>query len=143
MDVQKLIISALLCHQGSILLLSRRRHYIELECGTGLWELPGGKPDFGEDPVDALNREVFEETGIVLSETADTPVLCGIFSHVLSSSSTRSHRVHAVYRAKLERLPDIILSDEHRQFGFFSPADDLGKLEMIPGLRSFIEQKFL
>ena len=143
MDVQKLIISALLYHQGSILLLSRGRHYRELECGIGLWELPGGKPDFGEDPVDALNREVFEETGVVLSETADTPVLCGIFSYVLSSSSTRSHRIHAVYRVKLECVPDIILSDEHRKFGFFSPADDLKKLEMIPGLHSFIERTLL
>ena len=28
------------------------------------WDIPGGKVDFGENPTEALKREVMEETGI-------------------------------------------------------------------------------
>ena len=32
----------------------------------GLWELPGGKIDYGENLVEALEREVKEEVGLVI-----------------------------------------------------------------------------
>jgi 8-oxo-dGTP diphosphatase len=45
---------------------------------TGLWSLPGGGLDYGEDPVDAVAREVVEETGVpctvgdLLTTTSET-----------------------------------------------------------------------
>jgi 8-oxo-dGTP pyrophosphatase MutT (NUDIX family) len=38
---------------------------IELKLGKEtFWDLPGGKVEFGEDPVDTLVREMDEETGL-------------------------------------------------------------------------------
>jgi 8-oxo-dGTP diphosphatase len=61
--------------------------------GGGLWTLPGGGLDFGEDPESGAVREVSEETGY----DAMLGGLLGIRSDVLEPGETVSgHRVHAV-----------------------------------------------
>ncbi len=44
------------------LLLIRRGH----EPSKGKWSLPGGRIEAGETPAQAVEREVFEETGLVV-----------------------------------------------------------------------------
>lgn len=53
------IVLALIHHEGRYLVARRRR---QTHCG-GLWELPGGKREAGEDDRTALAREVGEELG--------------------------------------------------------------------------------
>jgi 8-oxo-dGTP diphosphatase len=55
-----LVAAAVLVERGRVLLTQRK-------AGThlaGAWELPGGKVRAGEDPRDALRRELQEELGI-------------------------------------------------------------------------------
>ncbi len=55
-----LVAAGILVEHGRVLLSQRKR-------GThlaGAWELPGGKVFEGEDPRDALQRELHEELGI-------------------------------------------------------------------------------
>ncbi|MFO7999354.1 MAG: NUDIX domain-containing protein [Bacteroidales bacterium] len=52
---------AVINKSGKILLLQRARNEA---FEPGLWELPGGKLNYGEDLIDALEREVREEAGL-------------------------------------------------------------------------------
>jgi 8-oxo-dGTP diphosphatase len=61
--------------------------------GGGLWTLPGGGLDFGEEPEIGATREVREETGY----TVELGALVGIRSAVLEPTQTISgHRVQTV-----------------------------------------------
>jgi 8-oxo-dGTP diphosphatase len=64
-----LVAAAVLIEHGRVLLTQRK-------AGThlaGLWEFPGGKIEPGEDPRDALRRELREELGIetIVGEIVD------------------------------------------------------------------------
>jgi len=52
---------AVIRKEGKIILIQRSA---ESGFEPGLWELPGGKIEFGEDLIEALKREVEEETGL-------------------------------------------------------------------------------
>ena len=47
--------------QGRLLLIKRGH-----EPGAGLWSIPGGRIEPGETDAEALVREMFEETGLVV-----------------------------------------------------------------------------
>jgi 8-oxo-dGTP diphosphatase len=55
-----LVAAAIVIEHGRVL-LSQRKRGTHLE---GVWELPGGKVEDGEDPKEALAREMEEELGI-------------------------------------------------------------------------------
>ena len=66
-----IVIGALIVRDGNILLI-QENHYPD----QGKWNIPAGKLDFGENPVDAVTREAFEESGLKFTPTA----LLGIHS---------------------------------------------------------------
>lgn len=69
------------------------------------WTMPGGGIDPGEDPKDAVVREVFEETGFEV----EVDELLGIDSYVIdgsrrmdaASAGTPLHALRIVYRAHI------------------------------------------
>lgn len=50
-------------YQGGIVLLQRN-----IEPDRGIWHLPIGHAEYGEDPADAAIREAQEETGLVVTD---------------------------------------------------------------------------
>jgi NAD+ diphosphatase len=56
-------VEAVIERDGRILLARRAD-----EPAKGLWDLPGGFPEEGEEPLAALEREVREETGLALAD---------------------------------------------------------------------------
>ncbi|GAA3487170.1 MULTISPECIES: NUDIX hydrolase [Streptomyces] len=71
--------------------------------GTQVWTLPGGRVEGGEDPVDAVVREVAEETGL----TAEVVRLLGVDSRTVPAAERRApglpalHNVGVFYRVRI------------------------------------------
>ncbi len=62
--MQKIVVKGYIVNeQGKILLVKRSSSDSIL---PGYWEVPGGGVDFGEKPIDALKREIKEETGLII-----------------------------------------------------------------------------
>ena len=56
-------VKAIIRKNGKILLLQRSP---DSGFDPGLWELPGGKIEYGENLTEALKREVMEEAGLLI-----------------------------------------------------------------------------
>jgi 8-oxo-dGTP diphosphatase len=59
--VKTILVAAGVCIEARRVLLTQRKAGGHL---AGAWEFPGGKVESGEDPRDALRRELIEELGI-------------------------------------------------------------------------------
>jgi 8-oxo-dGTP diphosphatase len=62
---------ALLDRKGAVLIAKRP----EGRPLAGLWELPGGKVEAGEEPEEALVREIHEELGIDVAKSDLAPLI--------------------------------------------------------------------
>lgn len=63
--VQKLVVGAYVMRDDKILLIQRSATEDFL---PNMWEIPSGGVDDGEGLIEALQREVFEETGLMLGK---------------------------------------------------------------------------
>ena len=70
-----IVVACALCQGGKVLIQQRP----EGKPGAGSWEFPGGKIDEGETPLVALQRELEEELGIIVTK-AD-PVSFAVDAH--------------------------------------------------------------
>ena len=85
-----------------------------------LWGLPGGSADPGEDILQAIQREVFEETGL----TIPNPLPFGFssspdFERITYPNGDKLHAFNLLFFAS-EFSGDIRISDESIQIGWFS-----------------------
>lgn len=102
---ERLVVSAAIVCDGKILLVRRS----EEDSYAGSWEFPGGGVDEDEMLVEAIKREVQEETGI---ELPDHPI-----AEVLTHTTSTALRVVVQY--ELPEVPKVRLSHEHDAYQFF------------------------
>lgn len=87
----------------------------ESDSMPGVWEVPGGKMDYGEDPKDSLKREVLEEVGLSI-EALDP--FC-VVSHI----SPVKQAIRIVYKTNLKETGKVKLSKEHSSFKWSDFSD--------------------
>jgi len=92
-----LSIKGVVIDDGRVLLLLNER---------GEWDLPGGRPDPGEDHRAALAREVREEAGLAVEVGAL------LDEHLFEVLPQRFVRIVA-YACQLVGAGDVVLGDEH------------------------------
>jgi 8-oxo-dGTP diphosphatase len=99
----------------------------------GAWTLPGGGLDHGEAPLDAVVREVREETGHVLVE----PRLVDVGSaHFVGRSPTGRledfHGIRIVYRGDVEQVrePEVLDVGGSTSAAAWVPLDRLAQLPL-------------
>jgi 8-oxo-dGTP diphosphatase len=101
-------VSALVLDDEGRVLLARRAH----DPDAGLWDVLGGFLDEGEHPLDGLQRELREETGL---EVEPGPFL-GVYLDHYGEGPGAESVLNLVYEARIRS-------------GEPSPADDVAELE--------------
>lgn len=95
----------------------------------GVYELPGGHVDFGEDIIEGLKREIKEEFGMSIT-VGDT-----FSAYTYENQIKGSHTVEVIYFAQFIEPPEQITlhPDDHSSYEWFSKLGVVDrKGEIVP-----------
>lgn len=100
-------------NQGDVLLIQRSESD---SWNPNLWELPGGKVDKGEDLFVALQRELLEETGLLVN----IPIPLAVVMSEMASLGKYKGLAYVVQtfvgRTVFGRPTEVRLSNEHQSY---------------------------
>ncbi len=99
-------VKGIVAYNGKLLLLKKVRPSKD---NYGYWELPGGGMESNESPIKAIQREVFEETGLTIKVEGTVSTF-----HVLRKEKEIVGIIFLCYATNNQ----VVLSDEHTEYVF-------------------------
>ncbi len=124
-----LCVDAIVVNANKEILLIQRGH----EPFVGKWAFPGGRVDYGEEPANAVVRELVEETGLLGS----CPKLFGVYGE--PSRDPRTHNVSIVYQVEVEDITTLNAGDDAKEAVFWS----VEKIRSAPDMLAFDHSKII
>tara|TARA_B100001123_G_scaffold160593_1_gene185504 strand:- start:314 stop:715 length:402 start_codon:yes stop_codon:yes gene_type:complete len=124
MTLPEICVGAIAVVEGECLFIKRAN-----EPNLDTWSIPGGRVENGESLTEAVEREFFEETGIVGD--------CGAFVGWSELISTNSHKVILDFEIETNGRPIPIPSSDAREAKWV-PLKDLSHLKIADGLEAFL-----
>ncbi|MBN1503072.1 NUDIX domain-containing protein [Candidatus Woesearchaeota archaeon] len=106
-------VKALIVHNGKVLLIKRSHKYENYDAHE-FWDIPGGRLNFGEEPIEGLKREVYEETGLEINS----------IRQILDASTIHKDDNEQIIRITYlctVKNHQTKLSDEHTEFLWVEP----------------------
>ena len=127
--------------EGDRLLLTRNS---VLGPNPGTWHLPGGGIDHGESPVDAVRREVREETGLEAEVGALLTVRDRHFTGTAPSGREEDfHAIQIIYRAEVppDAEPQVLEHDGTTDAAAWVPLSSIesGEVKVADSVRAAVE----
>lgn len=123
----KLVVSALVEKDNKFLLVKEI-----LESGQPYWIIPGGKVEFGENLVDAVKREIKEETNL------DVEIKKFIDFQEAIHPKYNYHTIIFFYHA-VPQNEDIVLDKDIIEAKFFS-KEEIRDLNLVDSAKKFLER---
>ena len=131
----KVALKAIIQKDGKILVLKRS---CEEDVFAELWDIPGGKIEYGEKTIDGIKREVFEETGLDV-EIEFRPWSLWSFMTPAKERQTVGITLLAKYFGG-----EVKLSNEHTDYKWIYPSE-FADMSADPSLKNeiakYAEQK--
>lgn len=95
---------------------------------TPHWDIPGGRIQEGQTPVETLQREVVEETGI--ERIINAEYLTGVISNIEIpvSDVLNVGLVLVVYKVIIPENSEVVLSEEHTAYEWVPRAEAAQRL---------------
>lgn len=116
------VVSCYVEHDGEILILHRQDYKPE----GNTWGLPAGKVDEGENELEAMVREIGEETGLVIE-----PAALEYLEKLYVVYPTYQFVFH-MFKMPLAKRPVVTIREaEHKGYQWAKPEDVL-KLDLVP-----------
>lgn len=85
----------------------------------GLWELPGGGLDFGEELQDGLKREIKEETGLIV----ETIKPVAVNTYPMEKEDEKIQRIEITFLCRITGTDTVLLSDEHTEYKWITKSE--------------------